>query len=149
MGARDRMALTKAAVLSLLGEDYRRRSTVALMGFRDGEASLLMAPTRDVGKLARRLRPLPTGGLTPLATALHAAADFARREQQRQGANHVRVVLVTDGRGNDEGLDAAARALVAQADDLAVIDSEAGRVRLGRARRLAERLGAQYARLPD
>ena len=147
MGARERMAATKAALLPLLAESYRGRNIVALMGFRDGGASMLVAPTREVARAIARLRALPTGGRTPLAAALIAAAAVVRRERARLDAAEVRVVIITDGRGDDAGLDRGIAALMAQTDDIVVVDSEGGFVRLGRARRLADRLGARYARL--
>ena len=147
MGARDRMAATKAAMLPLLAEAYRGRNIVALMGFRDGGASMLVAPTRAIARAIARLRALPTGGRTPLAAALLAAAAAVRRERARLDAAEARVVIVTDGRGDDAGLDRGIAALLAQTDDIVVVDSEGGFVRLGRARRLAERLGARYASL--
>ena len=147
MGARDRMAATKAAMLPLLAESYRGRNIVALMGFRDGGASMIVEPTREVARAISRLRGLPTGGRTPLAAALVEAAAAARRERARLDAGETRVVIVTDGRGDDADLDRGIAALTAQTDDIVVVDSEEGFVRLGRARRLAARLGARYATL--
>ena len=147
MGTRDRMAATKAAMLPLLADAYRGRNIVALMGFRDGGASMLVEPTHEVARAIARLHTLPTGGRTPLAAALLAAAAVVRRERGRVEASETRVVIVTDGRGDDANLDRGIAALTTQTDDIVVVDSEGGFVRLGRARRLAERLGARYASL--
>jgi magnesium chelatase subunit D len=147
MGARDRMAVTKAAVLALLGDAYRARDQVALMGFRDTGASLLIKPTRDVVRAMGRLQSLPTGGRTPLGAALLEASGVARRERARTAAAQTRIVLITDGRTDQQDLERGIVALSAECDDIVVVDSEQGFVRLGRARGLASKLGARYVRL--
>ncbi|MBV9359347.1 MAG: VWA domain-containing protein [Chloroflexi bacterium] len=147
MGARDRMAITKGAILALLADAYRGRNLVALMTFRHAGASLLIKPTRDVVRAMDRLQTLPTGGRTPLGAALLEAAALVRRERARTNAAETRVVLITDGRTDQMDVSRGILALTAECDDIVVIDSEHGFVRLGRARALASLLGAQYVRL--
>jgi magnesium chelatase subunit D len=147
MGARERMAVTKAAILALLGEAYRARDLVALMGFRDAGALLLLKPTRDVLRAMTCLQSLPTGGRTPLAAGLLEASAVARRERARSDSAETRVVLITDGRGDQADLAPGIAALTAVSDDIVVVDSEQGFVRLGRARSLASSLRAHYVRL--
>jgi magnesium chelatase subunit D len=147
MGARDRMAVTKAAVLALLGDAYRARDQVALLGFRDTGALLLIKPTRDVVQAMAHLQSLPTGGRTPLGAALLEASAVARRERARTEAAQTRVVLITDGRTDQADLERGIVALSAECDDIVVVDSEDGFVRLGRARGLASKLRARYIRL--
>jgi hypothetical protein len=60
-------AVTRAAVLALLGDAYRARDLVALMDFREMGASLLIKQTGDVVLALARLQSLPTGGRTPWA----------------------------------------------------------------------------------
>ncbi|MBM4416635.1 MAG: VWA domain-containing protein, partial [Chloroflexi bacterium] len=148
MGAHQRMATTKAAMRSLLASAYHKRDLVALIGFRGRTAPLLVAPTRDVARAMEQLRTLPTGGRTPLAEALRAAAEFVRRGAARRDYADTRVVLITDGRSTDADLHRGIAALRAQRAALAVIDTEASLVRLGRARSLARRLGATYVAFP-
>jgi magnesium chelatase subunit D len=147
MGARDRMAVTKAAILGLLGDAYRHRDLVALMSFRDRGSSLLVGPTRAVAQAVASLHDLPTGGRTPLGQALRDAAAVVRREDARLQVTGTCVVLVTDGRGEAQDLDAGADALTGCGPDIVVVDTETGFVQLGRARRLADRLAARYIRL--
>jgi magnesium chelatase subunit D len=147
MGARDRMALTKAAVLALLGDAYRSRDLVALMAFRHAGASLIIQPTRDAWQAMARLQSLPTGGRTPLGDALLEASAVARRERARVEAAKTRVVLITDGRTTQTDLSRGISALTSACDDIVVVDSEDGFVRLGRAKRLASLLRARYVQL--
>jgi magnesium chelatase subunit D len=151
MAARRRMAAAKAAVLSLLQQAYQRRDLVGLIGFRGARASLLLPPTNSADLAYARLRDLPTGGRTPLASALWLAHTLLARQA---ASSHGLAVLVSDGRGNvsvsggdpaTEAL-AAARSLGAAFETL-VVDTEQGPVRLGLARRICQAAGGHYVRL--
>ncbi|MGN6160765.1 MAG: VWA domain-containing protein [Marmoricola sp.] len=154
MAARKRMVAVKTAILSLLLDAYRRRDKVGLITFRGAAADVVLPPTRSVDVAAVRLDEVPSGGRTPLATGLLEAARILRREQLRDPSTRPLLVVVTDGRATD-GPDAVGRSLQA-ADHLAahdvatvVIDSESGPLRLGLARQLAARLGADHLAIED
>ncbi|WP_327587257.1 putative cobaltochelatase [Nonomuraea sp. NBC_00507] len=141
MAARRRMTAVKTAVLSLLLDAYQRRDKVGLVTFRGDSASVTLPPTSSVEAGAARLRSLPTGGRTPLAAGLVAAAEVLRVERLRDPARRPLLVLVTDGRATAGGdVDRAADLLRGTAS--VVVDCEGGPVRLGLAVRLAARLGA-------
>jgi magnesium chelatase subunit D len=151
MAARRRMAAAKGAVLSLLQQAYQRRNLVGLIAFRGADASLLLPPTNSADLAYARLRDLPTGGRTPLASALWLAQAVLARQTP---ASHGLAVLVSDGRANvsvgggdphAEAL-AAARSLGAAFATL-VVDTEAGPVRLGLAQRVCQATGGHYVRL--
>ncbi|MFZ2528409.1 MAG: VWA domain-containing protein, partial [Rhodococcus sp. (in: high G+C Gram-positive bacteria)] len=154
MAARTRMTQVKTAILSLLLDAYHRRDTVGLVTFRGDRGHVLLPPTNSVDVAAARLRELPAGGRTPLAEGLSEAAETIRRHQLRDPDRRALLVVVTDGRATS-GDDAVNRSL-AIADTIAgrgiasvVLDSETGRFRMGLARRLAERLGAEYVPVGD
>lgn len=142
MGAHDRMAHTKGLLLGVLADAYQARDTVALQVFRDEAAPVLVDPTRNVERVAGVVTALPTGGRTPLALALHEAATTAATHRAR-GGDEVLLVLVTDGRHRDD-LAAAAAEVRTSGAHAVVVDTEAGPVRLGRARDLARELNAHY-----
>ncbi|WP_420176196.1 VWA domain-containing protein [Luteococcus sp. OSA5] len=149
MAARKRMVQVKTAILSLLLDAYRRRDKVGLVTFRGQGAELALPPTRSVDIAAARLDEVPAGGRTPLAEGLLEAARVMRREQLRDPQLRPLLVLVTDGRAT-AGQDAVARSRQA-ADFVAglgistvVIDGEQGPLRMGLARQLADRLGAEH-----
>jgi magnesium chelatase subunit D len=96
--ALNRLAEAKGAVELLLADCYVRRDSVALMAFRGRTAQLLLPATRSLVRAKRSLAALPGGGGTPLATALHACAEFVL-SVQRRGQTPL-VVLLTDGRAN-------------------------------------------------
>jgi magnesium chelatase subunit D len=151
MATKRRLEVAKGAALGLLSSSYQRRDEVALMAFRADGADLVLPFTRHIASIERALSDVPTGGRTPLARALLDAADVL---QTRAPAL---LVLFTDGRANvsveggdpwEEALAAGARLRTACAGAV-VIDCESGPIVLGRARALAQALGAECVALDD
>jgi magnesium chelatase subunit D len=152
MAARDRMAAVGGATLSLLRDAYQRRDKVAVITFRQRQATLLLPPTTSVYIASRRLSRFDTGGKTPLAEGLLAARDVVVREKARDRARRCLVVVLTDGRatGGPDPLGrtrAAAARLVAEGAAAVVVDCETSFVRLGLAEELAAALHAPAVRL--
>ncbi len=110
-----RLAEAKGAVELLLAEAYSRRDHVALLSFRGARAELILPPTRSLVQTKMRLRGLPGGGGTPLASALELALLTARRARAR-GMTPT-IALLTDGRGNI-ALDGSANRERAEGDAL-------------------------------
>jgi magnesium chelatase subunit D len=135
MAARKRLARVKGALLDVLRDAYARRDRVAIVAFRNETAETLVAPGAPLERAAAAIRELPTGGRTPLAAGLAAAAALVARERDRRTI----AVVLTDGRvGDPDGeITAAARRLGNAADALHVIDTEDGPVRVGVAAALA------------
>ncbi|WP_089004265.1 VWA domain-containing protein [Micromonospora rifamycinica] len=152
MGARQRMSAVKGAVLALLTDAYQRRDTVAVVAFRGTGAQVVLPATSSVLAASARLAELPTGGRTPLAEGLLAAADLLRVQRLRDPRRRPLVLVVTDGRATagTRPLERSARAaavLAATGAPCVVVDCEAGPVRLHLARRLAGQLGAAHHHL--
>lgn len=93
-----RLAEAKGAVELLLARAYRRRDHVALLTFRGQQADLVLAPTRSLVLTKNRLRGVPGGGATPLASALKLSFETARLARSR-GMTPT-IAILTDGRGN-------------------------------------------------
>lgn len=154
MGAHERMAAAKGAVLTLLLDAYRRRDRVALIVFRGADAELVLPPTNSADLAEQRLRALPTGGRTPLAAALARCEETIRQTRAGEAVEPL-IVLVSDMRPNvgPGGGDpwqaalAAAERLRAAGYEGVVIDTEPPRSALGLGPRLAAALGAQYVKL--
>ncbi len=149
MATKRRLEVAKGAALGLLTSSYQRRDEVALMVFRAEGTDLVLPFTRHIASIELALRDVPTGGRTPLARAL---LDAARLMQTREPAL---LVLLTDGRANvsldggdpwEEAL-AACPPLQAACAGALVIDCEPGPIMLGRARVLAQALGAECVAL--
>jgi magnesium chelatase subunit D len=108
-----RLGEAKGAVELMLAQAYSRRDHVALVVLRGLKADLVLPPTRSLVQTKARLRGLPGGGGTPLASGLGLALDCALRAR-RQGMTPS-IALLTDGRANI-ALSGAADRTQAQAD---------------------------------
>jgi magnesium chelatase subunit D len=141
MAARRRMTIVKTAVLSLLRDAYQRRDRVGMITFRGHDAEQVLPPTssHEVGVL--RLAALKTGGRTPLAAGLRAAAATIATERRRDPRRRPLLIVVTDGRATS-GPDPVRMAPALAGVAAVVVDCESGPVRLGLARRLATALDA-------
>jgi magnesium chelatase subunit D len=151
MAALRRMEMVKGTVLALLRDAYQRRDEVGVIAFRGTGAEVLLPPTRSIDTAEHQLRELPTGGRTPLAHALHLADDLLSRATGASRPDPL-LILLSDGRANvalDDGGDPwqqcleYAHVLARKRTPALVLDTEVGYVRMGRARELAEALGAQ------
>jgi len=143
MGARERMARTKAALRGILDRVYQRRDRVAVQVFRAGGSELLVAPGRSIAAARGALDALPTGGGTPLDAALRSVTALLLREARIHPDGDRLLIVVTDGRARGD-VEAAARAAARAATTTLVVDTEDGPVRLGRARALAAWLEGAY-----
>jgi magnesium chelatase subunit D len=153
MAAQRRMEAVKGAVLSLLTDAYQQRDEVAVISFRGESAQLLLSPTRSVDLAEQNLRELPTGGRTPLPHALSVALETLKKT-----AMPPLLVLLSDGKanvalndGNDPWQESLRFAgLLAECGVPAlVLDTETGYLRLGKARQLAQAMGAEYLTLEE
>jgi magnesium chelatase subunit D len=153
MAAQRRMEAVKGAVLSLLTDAYQQRDEVAVISFRCKSAELILSPTRSVDLAEQNLRELPTGGRTPLSHALSVALETLEKTSMPP-----LLVLLSDGKanvplitGNDpwqESLEFA-HLLAKRRVPALVLDTETGYLRLGRARQLAQVLGAECLTLEE
>lgn len=152
-----RMRQAKGAVHNLLEKAYVNRDRVALISFRGSDAELLMPPTQSVELARRALDLLPTGGGTPLASALLLADDVAQ-QAKRRGIMQTVLVLLTDGRANislqaegdpQQELQQLGRHIADSSLRVVVVDTQRSYLSRGEARQLAEWLGGDYAYLPN
>ncbi|MFC4065361.1 VWA domain-containing protein [Actinoplanes subglobosus] len=141
MAARKRMTLVKTAVLSLLRDAYQRRDRIGMITFRGADADVVLPPTSSHEVGVQRLAALRTGGRTPLAAGLRAAAATIATERRRDPRRRPLLIIVTDGRATS-GPDPLRLAPMFSGVASVVVDCESGPIRLGLARRLAAALNA-------
>jgi len=165
--ALNRMRQAKGAVASLLQNAYVHRDQVSLISFRGKQAQVLLPPSQSVDRAKRELDVLPTGGGTPLASALLTGWETAKQARTK-GITQVMFVMITDGRGNiplaaapdpaaakapKEELEkeVEALALSIQSDGIAsiVVDTQMNYLSRGEAPKLAQKLGGRYFYLPN
>ena len=147
MGIEHRMATTKAAILGLLGDAYRRRGRVGLITFRGTSADLVLRPTSSIEIARARLAEIKTGGSTPIAAGLDEATKVVRGSTG-DSVRDCTVIVVTDGRATSGGEEPVAAAhlsierLAGTGARVVVLDTETGPARMHLARALADRVGA-------
>lgn len=142
----DRMRMVEGAVSALLDSAHNRHDETVVIACRGGAARVLVEPTHVLADVQRALECLPTGGRTPLAHALEAAAAYVTDASV--------VVLVTDGHANvasrsDDPWADALSAAVAIRCPSPVIDSEDNRHPTSGPRELAAAMRGAYVRLAD
>lgn len=152
-----RMRQAKGAVNTLLMQAYVKRDRVALIAFRGNSAELLMPPSQSVELARRALDLLPTGGGTPLASALLLMDDVAT-QARRRGILQTVCILLTDGRANipfraganpQTELQQIGQYLQSTALRVIIVDTKRQYLSKGEAQQLSEWLGGEYAYLPN
>lgn len=154
MAARDRLSAVVGAVQSLLVDAYQRRDKVAVISVRGAAPTLVLPPTGSIEVAMRRLSSVDTGGRTPLGEGLIMAHDLVERELRKEPGRRPLLVILSDGRATGaaglDGVQTACERIVRRgAASSVVIDCESGRVRLGLAADLAQRLGGLCTRLDE
>jgi magnesium chelatase subunit ChlD-like protein len=119
----------------------RSRSDLALIAFSGVPGNTSRASRVQRSAFARVLDGLGAGGGTPLRSALLDALAIGR-SAERRGVTDRRLLVLTDGRSRERVADLVN---MRSTFDLALIDCERARVRLGGARRIARELRARYA----
>ena len=165
--ALNRMRQAKGAVASLLQNAYVHRDQVALISFRGKQAQVLLPPSQSVDRAKRELDVLPTGGGTPLASALYLGWETAKQARTK-GISQIMFVLITDGRGNiglqssfdpdaakpskedlEKEVEALSGSIMADGIAAIVVDTHMNYLSRGEAPKLAQKLGGRYFYLPN
>ena len=130
MGALRRMSVAKGVAHRLIEESYVKRDSVALIAFRGLSAEVVVPPTRSYVRVLEAIDRLPTGGRTPLASALASLLVMGRRFRAKNRRGVVKAALITDGKANvpmagpiREELERLALALRESKVDLEVYDT--------------------------
>ncbi|MFA5321406.1 MAG: AAA family ATPase [Smithella sp.] len=160
MGAQKRMVETKGAIQSLLMDCYQKRDKVALIVFRKDKSEVVLPPTASIEMASRRLKEIPTGGKTPLTAGLFAAYNLIGQVRRKSQETRFLVVLVTDGRANQNLSDTPLREEIPKmagllcelsSTDYIVIDTEDKKtfIKADLAREIAAMLGADYYQIDE
>jgi magnesium chelatase subunit ChlD-like protein len=128
------LARAKGLLLALMQEAYQRRDHVALLCFAGEVVELRLPPRRASAWNDDWIAPIAAGGGTPLALGVQRSGQLLAKSETRQRW----LWLLTDGRSSESPLRPEA------ADVACVIDFEARRVLLHRAKQLAAQWDARY-----
>jgi magnesium chelatase subunit D len=155
MGANRRMESAKGAVLSLLLDSYQQRDKVGMVAFKGNQADTLLPLCSSVDLAVERLKELPTGGRTPLATGLERGLNLLMAEKQKDEGAIPILLLISDGHANvsssnkeiNRELFALAEQARSKAINMIVIDTEVvdkSFVQIGYCREIASHSGGLY-----
>ncbi|KAF1054478.1 MAG: hypothetical protein GAK43_00835 [Stenotrophomonas maltophilia] len=137
------LAQAKGLLASTFERAYRERARLALLQATGRQPRWLWQGHKASAELHRWLHELGAGGGTPLLDALAQANDWLQRRQRHKPGERQRLLVITDGRLRDWP------SLLPASCPTLLVDIEGGPVRLGRARQLAEALGADYRHISE
>ncbi|RMH83077.1 VWA domain-containing protein [Pseudomonas sp. AOB-7] len=137
------LSLAKGVLAELFDSAYRQRARLAVLQAGGREAQWLWQGRKAGAELHRWLQELGAGGGTPLLDALQQAGDWLQRRQRLKPSERQRLLILTDGRLRDWP------ALAPLPCPSLLLDTERAPIRLGRARQLAQQLGADYHHIDD
>jgi len=154
--AMNRLGEAKGAVELMLAQAYSKRDHVALIGFRDERADILLPPTRSLVQAKKNLAALTAGGGTPLAMGMNSALNLAALV--RRSGKLPSMAFLTDGKGNIdlEGQpgrqkamsDAAHIAEMGRTLNIPAIFIDCGRRGNPELAHIADKMGGEYLCLP-
>ncbi|GAB6100964.1 ATP-binding protein [Thermococcus atlanticus] len=100
MAVKRRISIAKGIAEKLVENGYTKRSKMALIVARGKQAEVFVPPTRNYWEVLERIESVPTGGRTPLSSALYNLLLLAGRERMKDKSLKVRAFLITDGKAN-------------------------------------------------
>ncbi|MDF2077700.1 VWA domain-containing protein [Pseudomonas mendocina] len=137
------LSLAKGVLAELFDRAYRQRARLAVLQAGGREAQWLWQGRKASAELHRWLHELGAGGGTPLLDALNQAGDWLLRRQRAKPSERQRLLILTDGRLRDWS------PLAPLPCAGLLLDTERAPIRLGRARKLAQELEANYQHIDD
>ncbi len=100
MAVERRISIAKGVAEKLIENGYIRKSKMALIVAKGKEAQVFVPPTKNYWEVLEKIESVPTGGRTPLSSALYNLLLLANRERLKDKSLKVRAFLITDGRAN-------------------------------------------------
>lgn len=132
------LARAKGLLADTFDQAYRQRTRLAVLHATGTQPRWLWQGQKASAQLMEWLEQLGAGGGTPLIEALQQASEWLEKRQRQKPGERQRLLVLTDGRLRDWP------ALQPMNCPTLLVDIEGGAIRLGRARRLAEELDAEY-----
>ncbi|MCS7144449.1 MAG: VWA domain-containing protein [Archaeoglobaceae archaeon] len=98
MSLQKRISIAKGIAKKIVESSYQRRNLLSLIVFKGNEANVLVNPTRRYEDVFDAIDNLPTGGKTPLPSALFKLFSMAKAMSMKN--MNVHGILITDGKAN-------------------------------------------------
>ncbi len=132
----------KGMILALSQQAYLQREQLCILGFGNGEVNELLPKIRAPKQIHDFLQGISAGGGTPFRDALKQAQTYFKKLKRQMPNLAVHSYVLTDGRSNQSVND------INLGYNCVVIDTEQSQVKHGRAKNIAQQLGAQYLVMP-
>ncbi|WP_457437176.1 vWA domain-containing protein [Pseudomonas sp. TE3786] len=132
------LSQAKGLLGTLLQQAYQQRARVAVLHATGMQAQWPFQGQKSSAAMLEWLNELGAGGGTPLIEGLVQTSEWMRQRQRSKPGEQQRLLVITDGRLREWPC------LAPMACPTVLVDIESGPIRLGRARVLAEQLGAEY-----
>ncbi|WP_456326468.1 vWA domain-containing protein, partial [Palaeococcus sp. (in: euryarchaeotes)] len=100
MAVKRRISIAKGIAEKLVENGYIKKSKMALIVAKGKEAEVFVPPTKNYWEVFEKIESVPTGGRTPLSSALYNLLLLANRERMKDKSVKVRAFLITDGKAN-------------------------------------------------
>ena len=100
MAVKKRISIAKGIAEKLVENGYIKKSKMALIVVKGKEAEVFVPPTKNYWEVFEKIESVPTGGRTPLSSALYNLLLLANRERMKDKSVKVRAFLITDGKAN-------------------------------------------------
>ncbi|KUH34139.1 magnesium chelatase [Thermococcus celericrescens] len=131
MAVQKRISIAKGIAEKLVEKGYIKKSKMALIVAKGNRAEIFVPPTKNYWEVLEKIESVPTGGRTPLSSALYNLLLLANRERMKDRSVKVRAFLITDGKANvplfgkriKEEITELARALKKKEVELTVYDT--------------------------
>lgn len=137
------LSQAKGLLADTFEQAYRQRARLAVLHATGTQPRWLWQGQKASAPLREWLDQLGAGGGTPLIEALEQAREWLEKRQRLKPGERQRLLVLTDGRLRDWST------LQPLNCPTVLVDIEGGAVMLGRARGLAQELGAEYRRIAE
>ncbi len=97
MAAQRKIEIAKGIAHKLVENGYVKRSKMALIVAKGKEAKIVVPPTKNYDAVLDTINEVPTGGKTPLSSALYQLILLSKKMKSNV---KIRAFLITDGRAN-------------------------------------------------
>ncbi len=100
MAVQKRISIAKGIAEKLVENGYIKKSKIALIVAKGNKAEIFVPPTKNYWEVLEKIESVPTGGRTPLSSALYNLLLLAERERRKEKSLKVRAFLISDGKAN-------------------------------------------------
>jgi len=135
------LSKAKGAVLQIANQAYLKREQLTILAFGNDTVDTILPRVRAPKNIRASLDQIKAGGGTPLLSALKRAQIYLDNLLKKMPDLVINSYLITDGRSKQTVKD------IKLPGECTLIDIESSAVKRGRAKQIAQQLGASYLAL--